>query len=62
MEIMGTRYRAGLATQLEYADANVGLSEARLTHARALHVHLGAEARLKHACGTDEVAAPEAQK
>jgi outer membrane protein TolC len=52
--IAETRYQAGLATRLEYADANLGLSTARLTWYQAIHAHKVAVARLRHACGLSD--------
>ncbi len=51
LDIARTRHAAGLSTYLEFADANLALSTARLNHARALCAHLQAEAVLDYACG-----------
>ena len=53
LEIARTRYENGLATSLDYADANLALSVARLTRLQALHDHLNALARLQQASGED---------
>lgn len=42
-----TSYRYGVATTLDVADAEFGLAAARTDHARAVHDHLVAEARLR---------------
>ena len=51
LEIARARYENGLATSLDYADANLALSVARLTRLQALHDHLNALARLQQASG-----------
>jgi len=51
LDIAGARRDAGLSTHLEYTDANLALSTARLTHLRALHGHSVAIAELEYACG-----------
>ncbi len=51
LEIAKTRYENGLATYLDYTDANLALSVARLTRLQALHDHLNALARLEQASG-----------
>lgn len=53
LSIARTRYDAGMATQLEYSEANLNLAVARLARCTALHGHVAAVARLKHACGMD---------
>ncbi len=51
LEIARTRYENGLATYLDFTDANLSLSVARLTRLQALHDHMNAWARLQQACG-----------
>ena len=51
LAIARTRYENGLATNLDYADANLALSVARLTRLQALHDHMNALARLQQASG-----------
>ena len=51
LEIARTRYENGLATYLDFTDANLSLSVARLTRLQALHDHMNALARLQQACG-----------
>ncbi|OQA27916.1 MAG: outer membrane channel protein [Verrucomicrobia bacterium ADurb.Bin345] len=51
MRIARTRYDVGLATYLEYTDANLALSDARLNWSGALRAHLAALAQLRCACG-----------
>ena len=51
LEIARTRYENGLATYLDFTDANLSLSVARLTWLQALHDHMNALARLQQACG-----------
>ena len=51
LDIARARYENGLATSLDYADANLALSVARLTRLQALHDHLNALARLQQASG-----------
>ena len=51
LEIARARYENGLATSLDYADANLALSVARLTRLQALHDHMNALARLQQASG-----------
>ncbi|AKJ64036.1 TolC family protein [Kiritimatiella glycovorans] len=51
LEIARTRYRAGRGTQLEYTQANLDLSTARLQHVEALRDYADAEARLRYAAG-----------
>lgn len=53
LAIARTRYENGLATNLDYADANLALSVARLTRLQALHDHMNARARLQQASGED---------
>jgi outer membrane protein TolC len=53
LEIAETRYRNGLATYLDFTDANLALSTARLTRLQALHDHMNALARLRAASGED---------
>lgn len=57
MGIARTRYEVGLATYLEYTDANLALSDARLLWFSALRAHRAALAELRCACGlaVDEV-------
>ena len=51
LEIAKTRYENGLATNLDFTDANLSLSIARLTRLQALHDHMNALARLEQASG-----------
>lgn len=51
LSIAKTRHEAGLATHLEFTDAAVELSRARLAVALALRNHMAAAARLQYACG-----------
>ena len=51
LEIARVRYENGLATNLEYTDANLALNVARLTRLQALHDHMNALARLQQASG-----------
>ena len=51
LEIARTRYDNGLSTYLDYTDANLALSIARLTRLQALHDHMNALARLQQASG-----------
>ena len=51
LEIARTRYENGLATYLDFTDANLSLSVARLTRLQALHDHMNALARLRQASG-----------
>ena len=51
LEIAKTRYENGLATYLDFTDANLALSLARLTRLQALHDHMNALARLRQASG-----------
>jgi len=52
LDIAGTRHRAGLATNLEFTDANLALSAAQFARYGALHAHMNAVARLQYACGS----------
>lgn len=49
MEIASARYKTGMATYLEFTDANVALSRASLTYFTALRDHMNAVARLQYA-------------
>lgn len=62
LAIAKTRYQAGLATYLEYTDANLALSTARLTWLSALCGHLAALADLRYACGEPDEPAKETQQ
>lgn len=53
LQIARARYENGLATYLDYTDANLALSTARLTRLHALHDHMNARARLQQASGED---------
>ncbi len=53
MDIARTRYDVGLATYLEYTDANLAMSDARLLWYGALRSHRTAIAQLRCACGLD---------
>ncbi len=49
--IAKTRFDAGLATNLEYADSQLALRSARLSRWQALHDHMNAVAELEYVCG-----------
>ncbi len=51
LDIARTRYENGLATSLDYTDANLALNVARVTRLLALHEHMNARARLRVASG-----------
>lgn len=51
LEIAKSRHEQGLATYLEFTDANLALSVARLNYAEALYDHMAAVARLAYATG-----------
>ena len=51
LEIARARYENGLATYLDFTDANLSLNLARLTRLQALHDHMNALARLRQASG-----------
>ncbi len=51
LEIARTRHAAGLATYLEFSEANLALSTARLAWAKAQHDHAVAVSQLNFACG-----------
>jgi outer membrane protein TolC len=53
LEIARARYENGLATYLDFTDANLALRNARLTRLLALHEHMNALARLTQASGGD---------
>ena len=53
LEIAKVRYDNGLATYLDYTDANLALRTARLTRLQALHDHLNSLARLQQASGEE---------
>lgn len=55
LEIAKARYEAGLATRLEFTDATLQLSTARLLRCTALHDHMAAAARLRYAAGLDGI-------
>jgi hypothetical protein len=44
-----------LGTYLEYTDANLGLSTAKLTYLNAVHEHVSAQARLDFSTGRTRV-------
>jgi len=54
LEIARVRYETGLSTYIEFTDANLALSTARLARAQALHDHAVAQAQVVFACGTGE--------
>jgi outer membrane protein len=54
LEIARSRYESGLSTYIEFTDANLALSTARLTRAQALHDHAVARAEVIYACGINE--------
>ncbi len=51
LAIARTRHETGLATYLEFTDANLALSTARLTRLQALHDHAVAVSAACYACG-----------
>ena len=51
LAIAATRHRSGLSTYLEFADANLAVSMAKLAHLSAMHDHMNAVARLEYASG-----------
>ncbi|MBN2164298.1 MAG: TolC family protein [Pontiellaceae bacterium] len=51
LEIARTRFDAGMGTHLEVTQANVELSNARLTRSQALYEYMVAVTRIKHAAG-----------
>ncbi len=51
LEIARVRYENGLATYLDFTDANLALRTAQLTRLQALHDHRNALARLQQASG-----------
>lgn len=51
LEIARARHESGLSTYLEFTDANLALSRARLNYLSAMHAHMNAVARLRHAAG-----------
>ena len=53
LEIAEARYQNGLATYLDYTDANLALRNARLIRLLALHEHMNALARLEQASGEE---------
>lgn len=53
LEIAKVRYDNGLATYLDYTDANLALRTARLTRLQALHDHMNSLARLQQASGEE---------
>jgi len=56
LAIARTRYETGLSTYIEFTDANLALSTARLVRAQALHDHAVALAQVAFACGTGNTA------
>jgi outer membrane protein len=52
LAIARERHRSGLATYLEYTDANVALNRARLSYLAAVHDHMSAVARLEYVTGS----------
>ena len=56
MEITKTRYKQGMATYLEFADANLALSTAQQARLQSIHAHMSALANLEFVCGIDELA------
>lgn len=57
--IASTRLQNGLSTYLEYSDASLELSTARIARLQALRDHLDAAARLRYASGADSGARTE---
>lgn len=51
LAIARARYETGLSTYIEFTDANLALSTARLARAQALHDHAVALAQVAFACG-----------
>lgn len=60
-DIAASKHKAGLATYLDFTDANVALSNAKLIRYRAIYEHMNAVARLEYACGMDAAPAGAAQ-
>lgn len=55
LEIARTSYEAGVATYLDFVEANVAAAAARLGIVQALRRHAAATARLKYACGSEDL-------
>jgi HAE1 family hydrophobic/amphiphilic exporter-1 len=53
LNIAQARHKNGLGTYLEFTDANLALSTARLTHLEALGAHMKAVSRLRFLCGSN---------
>ena len=53
LSIARTRHETGLATYLEFTDANLALSTARLAWFQALHDHAVAVSAVRYACGIE---------
>lgn len=51
LDIARTRYESGLSTYIEFTDANLALSTARLARLKAQHDHAVAMSRVNYACG-----------
>jgi outer membrane protein len=58
LEIARARHKSGLGTYLEFTDANLALSTARLTHLVAMRDHMSAVVALRYATGMP-LATPE---
>ncbi|MFC1498422.1 TolC family protein [Verrucomicrobiota bacterium] len=56
LTIAKARHKTGVSTYLEFTDANLALSTARLTYLQALAGHMKAVARLEYAVGLSEKA------
>ena len=59
MKVAETRYKQGLSTYLEFTDANLALSTARLIRLQALHAHMSAMAQLEFVSGIRLLPAPQ---
>jgi outer membrane protein TolC len=55
LAIARTRHEQGMATYLEFTDSNLALSRAGLAYSQSLRDHANAVARLKYACGLDDL-------
>jgi outer membrane protein len=53
LDIARARHESGLSTYLEFTDANLALSTARLAWFQALHDHAIAVSSVRYACGSD---------
>jgi outer membrane protein TolC len=58
LEIAGSRHAVGLGTYLEFTDANMALSRAKLSCMKAVCDHMNALANLEHASGKAVISKP----